>query len=414
MSASDPSIVVFTTLFPSPAQPQAGVFIRERMFRIAATLPLTVVAPRPWFPFQSVLRKWRPHFRPESPAEEVQEGIRVLRPRFMSFPGMLKRLDGLFLAWGSFATMRRLKRSGRLDILDAHFAYPDGYAAGLLGAWLRVPVTVTLRGTEIRHALDPVLMPRVRRALQSACRIFAVAESLKRVACALGVPDDKVRVVGNGVDTDKFHETDKRDARRRFGLPDDAPVMISVGGLVERKGFHRVIECMPALLQRYPNLQYVIVGAAGPEGDYSEILRAQVRELGLVDRVHFVGSVAPQALKVPLSAADIFVLATRNEGWANVFLEAMACGLPVVTTDVGGNREVVCDERLGIVVPFGERTALQNALFRALEGGWDRDHIVAYARRNSWDSRVRVLLAEFRAIAGATPWTALPDRREQS
>jgi teichuronic acid biosynthesis glycosyltransferase TuaC len=190
--------------------------------------------------------------------------------------------------------------------------------------------------------------------------------------------------------------------------------MISVGGLVERKGFHRVIECMPALLQHYPNLQYVIVGAAGPEGDYSENLRSQVRELGLVDRVHFVGSVAPQALKVPLSAADIFVLATRNEGWANVFLEAMACGLPVVTTDVGGNREVVCDERLGIVVPFGERTALQNALSRALERGWDRDHIVAYARRNSWDCRVRVLLDEFRAIAGATAWAALPDRREQS
>jgi teichuronic acid biosynthesis glycosyltransferase TuaC len=414
MSGSHPSIVVFTTLFPSPAQPQAGVFIRERMFRVAATLPLTVVAPRAWFPFQAVLRKWRTHFRPESPAEEVQEGIRVLRPRFLSFPGTLKRLDGLFLALGSLATMRRLQRSGRLDILDAHFAYPEGYAAGLLGAWLRVPVTVTLRGTEVRHATDPVLVARVRRALHSARRIFAVAESLKRIACVLGIPDHNVRVVGNGVDTDKFHETDKRDARRHFGLPDDAPVMISVGGLVERKGFHRVIECMPVLLQRYPNLQYVIVGAAGPEGDFSEVLRAQVRDLGLADRVHFVGGIAPQALKVPLSAADVFVLATRNEGWANVFLEAMACGLPVVTTDVGGNREVVCEERLGMVVPFGERRGLENAIALALERRWDRDYIVAYAQRNSWDSRVRVLLEEFRAIAGATPCTALPGRREQN
>lgn len=123
-----------------------------------------------------------------------------------------------------------------------------------------------------------------------------------------------------------------------------------------------------------------------------------MRELGLEDCVRFLGTLPPEALKQPLSAADVFVLATRNEGWANVFLEAMACRLPVVTTDVGGNREVVCRDELGTVVPFGDAAALQTALSAALARDWDRDAILAYARDNEWDGRVAALVTAFRAL----------------
>lgn len=132
----------------------------------------------------------------------------------------------------------------------------------------------------------------------------------------------------------------------------------------------------------------------------SAALREQVARLGLSDRVIFTGPMSPDRLRVPLSAADAFVLATRNEGWANVFLEAMACGLPVVTTDVGGNREVVCRDELGTVVPFGDSETLEAAIAGALECQWDRDEIVAYARTNTWDRRIAILVDEFRALAG--------------
>ncbi len=112
----------------------------------------------------------------------------------------------------------------------------------------------------------------------------------------------------------------------------------------------------------------------------------------------FLGAVAPDELKAVLSAADVFVLATRNEGWANVFLEAMACGLPVVTTDVGGNAEVVADPRLGLLVPFDERDKLAGAISEALRRNWDRNFIVSHAEANSWDQRVKVLAAEFANI----------------
>lgn len=394
----DPHIVVFSSLFPSALQPGAGLFIRERMFRVARRLPLAVVAPSPWFPLQSLIRHWRPSFRPGAPRHETQQAQSVWFPRYLSVPGVFKYLDGFLLALCAWPRLRKLHRSGRLNVLDAHFGYPDGYAAVLLGRWLRVPVTITLRGTETRLASDPTLGPLLKRALCRADKVFAVSDSLRQVALGLGVPADRVMVVGNGVDLDRFQPTDRAGARRSLGLPADVPVLISVGGLCERKGFHRVIACMPALHARGVDAHLLVVGGPSPEGDWTDRLQAQVRELRLADRVHFTGPLSPQDLPRVLSAADVFVLATRNEGWANVFLEAMAIGLPVVTTNVGGNAEVVCRPELGHVVPFGDESALIAALHDAAGRLWDRMAIRRYAQANTWDSRVDVLEAEFRAL----------------
>lgn len=389
-------LVVFSSLFPSAARPGAGLFIRERMFRVAEHQPLVVVSPQPWFPGQGLIRRLRPGYRPQAPVRELQQGIRVYHPRFLAVPGALRHLDGWSMALASVFLLRRLKAEGA-RLIDAHFTFPDGEAAVRLGRWLDLPVTITLRGTEVPHSRDAGLRPRLVRALRAAARVFSVSDSLRRLAFELGVAAEKTEVVGNGVDVRRFHPVDQAEARARLGLPQDAKVLVSVGGLVERKGMHRVIDCLPGLLAQHPRLHYVVVGGGGPEGDMRGELEAQVQRLGLADRVHFIGEVPPDELKWPLSAADVFVLATRNEGWANVFLEAMACGLPVVTTDVGGNREVVCRSELGSIVPFGDPSALQRALDAALARDWDRAAILAHAHDNQWDRRVAQLL---RAYAG--------------
>jgi glycosyltransferase involved in cell wall biosynthesis len=408
MSRPEPRLVVFTTLFPHAGQPGAGLFIRERMFRVARVLPLTVVAPVPWFPLQGLLRRWKPGFRPAAPAIENQDGIEVRHPRFFSVPGAFKWLDGLFMALACLPTMRRLKRSFGFNVIDAHFAYPDGYAATLLGRWLRVPVTITLRGTEVPLARDPPRRRRLVKALQRARRVFSVSESLKQHVVGLGVAREKIMVVGNGIDTTVFHRVGRAAARHALNLPVDAPVLISVGALVERKGFHRVMECLPALRRRFPGLRYLVIGGPSPEGDWTGILRERAAELGLADCVIFMGALAPKELKLPLSAADVFVLATQNEGWANVFLEAMACGLPVVTTSVGGNAEVVAHPGLGIIVPFGEREELERAMTEALLRNWDRASLVAHAEANGWDKRVAVLANEFSGIVAGEAGMDLP------
>ncbi len=390
-----PRIVVFSSLFPSPAQPTAGVFIRERMFRVAQRMPLVVVSPRPWFPFQGLIRRYRPHFRVPAPRIEVHQGIEIHRPRFLSIPGLFRGLDSLSMALASLPLLLRLKREGRFNLIDAHFAYPDGHAATLLGRWLSLPVTITLRGTEVPHSRTRWRRALMIRALRAAQGIFSVSDSLRQHVAGLGIDPERVQVVGNGVDSQRFAPMPKDEARAALGIPDDGPVLISVGGLVERKGFHRVIECLPQLRAQFPGLIFLIIGGAGPEGDWSERLAKQVAELGLLNAVRFLGTMQPDRLRVPLSASDVFVLATRNEGWANVFLEAMSCGLPVVTTQVGGNREVVCNDALGMVVPFDDSAALQHAMMKALQHDWDRQAIRAYAVANDWEKRVDMLCDAF-------------------
>lgn len=398
MADDRPRILVFSSLFPHEGDPNAGLFVRERMFRVGRRLPLVVVSPQPWFPFQGFIRRFRPNYRPSAPASATDEGIEVLYPRFLAVPLLFRSLDGLLMALGSLPTLLRLQRRFRPDVIDAHFAYPSGYAATWLGRWLRLPVTITMRGTEARHSRDPILRGRVARALSRATRVFAVSESLKGVALGLSIPEAKLKVVGNGVDLAKFFPESRDHCRRELGLPANARVLISVGGLVERKGFHRVIACLPRLCARFPDLRYLVVGGPSPEGDMSAELRHLATKLGVSELVVFAGPVKPDALRMWLGAADVFVLSTRYEGWANVFLEAIACGLPVVTTDVGGNSEVVCKPELGRIIPFGDSLALEAALQHALDFRWDRTAIAAYAKSNAWDHRIDVLVDEFRAI----------------
>jgi teichuronic acid biosynthesis glycosyltransferase TuaC len=394
-----PHIVTLSSLFPSAHQPLAGLFVRERAFRLGARLPLAVVAPQPWFPLQALLRRIKPGFRPGAPAREQQRGFEVRYPRFLSVPGALKSRDGFFMALAAWPRLRALHRGGRLDVIDAHFGYPDGHAASLLARWLDVPYTVTLRGTETRHAQDPALRPALQAALRGAARVFSVSESLRQLALGLGVPPERAVVVGNGVDLARFFPLPQAEARAALGLPARGPVLVTVGGLCERKGFHRVLACLPRLRKRHRGLRYLVVGGPSPEGDWTDRLQQQVHDLALGDCVVFAGAQPPEALRTWLSAADVFVLATRNEGWANVFLEAMACGLPVVTTRVGGNAEVVSAPELGAVVPFGDEPALEAALDAALLTPWYHARIRAHAEANTWERRIDVLEREFTALA---------------
>lgn len=397
MRTTSPRLLVFSSLFPSAVQPQAGLFIRERMFRVGKHLPIVVVAPQPWFPAQSLIRWFRPHFRPMAPTYELMDGIAVHRPRFFCIPGILKWTDGLFMAVSSFLTVRRVAREHDVNAIDAHFGYPDGYAAVLLGGWLKLPVLLTLRGKENRQARTSVASA-LKLAISSAEQLITVSAALQALAIKLGADPARVQVIGNGVDLSRFTAVSREEARRNLRLPVDAQVLISVGTLVERKGFHRVIECLPGLLQEQPALHLIVVGGAGAEGDMSAQLKSMVRALGLEDRVHLVGPLPNDRLNLALSAADVFVLATSYEGWANVFLEAMACGLPIVTTDVGGNAEVVNDHSLGRIVPFGDGRRLQEAIGEALRIRWDREAIRAYAESNSWDRRMQPLIDAYHEL----------------
>lgn len=366
------------------------------MFRVGRHIPIVVVSPQPWSPFDWIVRLFRRSFRPAMSRFERMDGIEIHRPRWLSLPGIAKRYDGWLMWRGSERCVRKLQRRFDATVIDAHFLYPDGWAATRISRRLGLPCTITLRGSKDEWLIGTDRERFLVEAMHSATRLFSVSESLRRnVAEKLGIPREKVTVIGNGVDWRRFRAVDRAEARRELGIAQDAEVLIGVGGLVSRKGFQRIIPLIPLLRETHPGLLYLIVGGGTTQGDMRRELEALARQHGVADCVVFCGPQKPENLSRYYSAADVFVLATEHEGWANVFLEAMACGLPVVTTRVGGNAEVVLEPETGYLVDWWDPQAFASAIDRALAHRWAREAIVEYARSNSWDSRVERLVAEF-------------------
>jgi glycosyltransferase involved in cell wall biosynthesis len=236
--------------------------------------------------------------------------------------------------------------------------------------------------------------------LRAADRVITVSQSLARFAADLGVPVERVRVIPNGVDPACFTPMDRRSARTALGLPQDRQILLAVGNLVEGKGHHRVLEALPDLVAQRPDLLYVAVGGASTDG-YRRQLDDIVARHGLHEHARIVGPRPHHEVPRWMAAADLFCLATKSEGWCNAITEALACGLPVVTTRVGGNEEIVRDGSDGILVPFWDVRAFQAAVRAALDRRWDRAEISTRARATGWQHTASLVAAEFRAVLQA-------------
>jgi len=386
-------VLVLSSTFPSVNQPTRGVFVLERIRRLAKRCDVVVAAPVPWFPMNRWIRKERATV----PFLEHQDGLAVYHPRFFSLPRYGKSLDGALYFLSLIRFVARLRRSFPFEVIDAHFAFPDGLAATLLAKLFGCPVVVTLRGSIVRLSGYRLHRPQLRWALRHADRVTAVSESLKRVAVRLGLPADRVRVIPNGVDPTVFSPMVRPEARRLCGLPESATVLLTVAGIYEGKGQHAVIAALPFLVARYPEALYVMVGSPRPGETYQRRLQGAIRKLGLERHVLFAGPRPQAELRSWFSAADVSVLATQSEGWPNVLLESLACGTPVVATRVGGSPEIVRYGEDGLLVPYGDAAALRDALLRAVEQPWDRNALVRHAQRFDWNESVEQALDELNA-----------------
>jgi glycosyltransferase involved in cell wall biosynthesis len=379
--------LVLSFLYPNDAQPIAGVFVRERIVRVSRLAELFVISPQPWSPFDGLIRRFvKPGYRPWPLNPDTNEdGFQVIRPRFVSVPGVLRSADGLSMAISVYLTLYRRGLRSDVRLIDAHFAFPDGYAAFRLSRWLKVPYCVTLRGAKDTDTIGTPREGMLRRALQNARAVIGVSDSLRRFAVSVGCNPDRALAITNGVDGGKFFPEDRAEARRRLGLPQDAKVMISVGSLIPLKGHHRVIDTMPELLKRFPDLRLLVVGGPTSFGDTSGMIQEQIARLGLAGQVTMCGRVSPDQLRWYLSAADLFVLATENEGWPNALMEALGCGLPIVTTDVGGNAEIVCSPAMGSVVRYWEPDQFIVEAGRWLENQDGREERLRWIAERTWD-----------------------------
>jgi teichuronic acid biosynthesis glycosyltransferase TuaC len=389
-------VLVLTRTYPNPAQPAYGVFVRERVRRVAARCALEVVAPIPRFPLDRLAPRPPRHAVPH---RERDGAIAVHHPAVLSVPGIGKSLDGMLYALSLLPFLRRLRRRFPFDLIDAHFGYPDGVGAVLLASALGCGVTITLRGHEADLARRPLRRRQMGFAVRRA-RVIAVNQPLAAFARTLGAAAERVRVIPNGIDRGMFHPGERADARRRLGLPVDRCIVLSVGAFVPRKRYEDVLAALPAVIQHRPDLLFIGIGSRGGIRNGRPSLERRVRRAALGDHVRLLDVKPHEEIAWWLRAADLFCLATVREGSSNALCEALACGLPVVTTRVGGNTELVRDGIDGYLVPPCRADVLADAIVRALDTPWDRGAIALRAAARTWDQVADEVLEELRAACG--------------
>jgi teichuronic acid biosynthesis glycosyltransferase TuaC len=383
-------------VFPNPGQPLHGSFVFERVRHAAELADIQVVAPIPWHRM----------LRSPPPQREFAAGLPVSHPVFWYPPKILGSLRGLFMFLSTIGEVGRLRTTFDFDLIDAHFAYPDGWAAVLLGRWFRRPVCITLRGTIEQWSQRPLGRFLCDWAMRRAARVIAVAESLAERARQGGIPPQRVAVIANGIDTNRFRALDASEARRRVGWRKAGRLLVSVGHISPRKGFHRVIRALPRVMESCPDINLAIVGGRGAEADNSAELRALTQRLGLSDRVAFVGAKPPDEVALWLAAADLFILASDFEGCPNVILEAMACGRPVVATKVGDIARMVPGFAGVLFDDPEDDAALAECVVAAFGRSWDETRIRDHVAARSWDAVAEAVMAQWRLAVDPTATTA--------
>lgn len=384
-------ILTFSTLFPNAEKPGHGIFVETRLRHLAASgqVEARVVAPVPWFPLK------HPRFGTYSayaraPGAEMRSGIPVLHPRYPVLPKIGMNVAPRLLANAVRPVLARMIAEGfDFDLIDAHYFYPDGVAAAMLGQYFNKPVVITARGSDITlFPSYPKPREQIEWAARRAAGIITVCDALRDEMLRMGVDGGKVVSLRNGVDLQLFRPVEREAVRARLGLT--AFTLLAVGHLVPVKAQALAV----AALAQLPDVELLLAGN-GPD---RAMLEQLAQDQGVAARVRFLGALPQVALRDYYGAADALVLPSEREGWANVLLESMACGTPVIASRVWGTPEVVAAPEAGLLM--AERSAAGVAdTVRALRAAYpDRAATRRYAERFSWDDTTAGQLALFRRV----------------
>jgi teichuronic acid biosynthesis glycosyltransferase TuaC len=382
-------ILTLSTLFPAASRPNFGVFVERQTAALTAVrdFAVTVVNPigiAPWpFGLSAAQRPLR-----SLPVQEQWGELTVYRPRFTAIPKIGGRLNPAMIARAVLPLAGSLHRNIGFDLIDAEFFYPDGPAAMRLSQALGIPFAVKARGADIHYwSQQPGCREQILEAADKAAGLLAVSAALKADMVALGMNADKIMVHYTGLDPSRFLPRDRATEKARLGVA--GPLILSVGALIPRKNQHLLIGALPML----PGAMLMLAGQGECEGD----LRALAQQLGVADRVAFLGNVPHDDLPSYFAAADVMALVSSSEGLANAWVEALACGTPIVASDVGGIRELVKDESAGRIVAQTPE-AVAAGILDIIANPPAREAVAANVSAFSWDENAAQLAAFFRSV----------------
>ncbi|MCB2060129.1 MAG: glycosyltransferase [Novosphingobium sp.] len=334
----------------------------------------------------------------ETPEHSELAGIPVLHPRFTLIPKVGGDGNPQRIARALLPMIEDLHAARPFDVIDAQFFFPDGPAAAVIARELDLPLVIKARGSDIHHwGKRPRALAQMRAAADRATALLAVSHALRKDMIALGMPEERIAVHYTGLDRSRFQVMERKVARGLvsaipdLGIWEKGPLIVTPGALIAIKGQRLAIEALGDL----PEGHLALAGAGEDEAE----LRALAAELGLADRVQFLGQISHDLLPRLFSAADVVVLPSEREGLANVWVEALACGTPLVIPDIGGAREVVRDDSAGRIVPRIPRS-IAAAVSAILADPPSQEEVAANAARFSWQANATELVGIWRNAAG--------------
>jgi len=376
-------ILSIATLFPNPVRPSFGVFVGNQMRAVRARgdVDLTIVAPIGMPPFPLSLEKSYARLK-DVPELSDAVGLPVHYPRFTVIPKIGGDSNPGRIARAILPLVRKLHEKRPFDLVDAQFFFPDGPAAAIVARELGLPLTIKSRGADIHFwGQRPKALRQMLRAADQSAGLLAVSQALRTDMIALGMPEDRIVVHYTGLDREKFRPIERGAARAlvsampNLGVWSEGPLIVTPGALIPRKGQALVIRAIAQL----PDARLALAGA----GEDELALKALANELGVADRVHFLGIVDHDVLPHLLCAADVLVLPSASEGLANVWVEGLACGTPIVIPDIGGAREIVKDQSAGRLVAR-DPASIAEAVAAILANPPSQEQVAENAARFSW------------------------------
>jgi teichuronic acid biosynthesis glycosyltransferase TuaC len=393
-------VLALSYLFPNRNKPDHGIFVLNRLKALSKYVDIKIINPIPWFPGQNLFDRYK--HRSDIPLQDTIGGLDVYHPRFFSVPKFLKNGEGDQYLKAIKPVVYQIHKDFEFDLVDMHWTFPDLPAGIAIGKEFNKKTTVTLRGMEAFHKQDNDQRHQiVAKGLKDVDAIVALSQELKKRGDELSGNPNKSVVIRNGVDTDQFFYIPKNEAREHIQMDTTEINILSVGSLIYRKGFDLIIKCVAKLKldARYENIRLNIIGSEGAEGDYRKELTRLIDDLGVKKNIVFVGQVSNDELKYWYSASDLFCLASRGEGSPNVLSEALACGCPSVTTDVGSAKEIIHTKpNLGLCINPDSESELISAIDNLFSVDLDRiENFESYSQFN-WNWCAEKVFIEYKKL----------------
>lgn len=384
-------LLSIATLYPNAHTPQFGTFVARSLEALAARGDWQVTAINPIGIPPLAIGRYRALAK--AAVDGVENGVEVHRPSYMLVPRVGARTNPSMIARAVLPLARRLHEERPFDLVDAQFFYPDGPAAAWIARQLGLPYAIKARGSDITYwGAKAFAREQMLEAAAGARGLLAVSEALKEDMIALGMPPGRIAIHYTGLDRDRFRPLAHSGLRTKLGaslgipLGEKEKVVTAVGALIDRKGQDLVIGAIASI----PGTRLLLVG----KGEDEKHLRSLARDLRVEDRVHFLGSVDHDTLPVVLSAADVMALPSKKEGLANAWVEALACGTPIVISDAGGARELVTGPEAGYVVRR-DIESIAAALRRLFAAPPARERVAATVERFGWPAHAAELARRY-------------------